>query len=89
MSMFTFPHLHINITLRAPAAFMGGGNFRKDSHRRYELATRICLIFMIKAREREREKVTNFSELVTSANGTYNGFKFHLSIFMASKSALT
>lgn len=84
----------MSITLDAHATFMVAGSFRKDSRRRYDLATRICLTFMIKVvperqkkrkkeKERKREKV-----VITSANGTYNGFKFYLSIFMVSKYAL-
>lgn len=38
----------------AYATFITDGNFRKD--RRYEIATRICLTFMIKARDRQKEK---------------------------------
>lgn len=49
----------MSVTLDAYATFMADGSFRKDSHRKYELATQICLIFMIKVmpeRERERDK---------------------------------
>lgn len=36
------------VALGTHATFMANGSFRKDSHGRYELATRICLTFMIK-----------------------------------------
>lgn len=46
----------MSITLDAHAIFIADGSFRKGSHRRYEMATRICLTFMIKAVPEREEK---------------------------------
>lgn len=61
----------MSITLDAHATFMANGSFRKDSHRRYEMATRICLTFMIKAvpeREREKEREEGGGGIKSSGN---------------------